>query len=150
MRRSILLLALIAVALGGLALLAAVLGVFWFWPASQPTYEADLAAPIPAESAEDFAAALPTIDEFRHHRGSLLAGTLLEDAPEPEPPRDNSYIELLRREARRLDSLAADHEDQNDYDRAENLRFEADQLRSQARELIEERNPTQFSDYERR
>ena len=101
----------------------------------------DLAAPLALESATDLAAAMPAIDELRHRRGSVLDGTLLESAPEAEMPNDNSYVELLRREARRLDGIAADFEDQQLYDRADATRGEAVSLRRLAREKADKTEP---------
>lgn len=112
--------------------------------------KADLAAPLPAEAEAELAASLPAIDEFRHHRGSVLDGTFLD--ADGETPADEAYIELLRREARRLDGLAADQEESAEFDRADEIRTEAAGLRGQARNLQKqsELSGTHFFDYERR
>jgi hypothetical protein len=120
---------------GAVALLALVCGCYWPRRSSVPQYAPDLAAPLPAEAQAELAASLDTIDEFRHHNGSVLTGTLLESVAEPEAPHDNSYIDLLRREARRLDDQAADREDIGHYVDADRLRRQAEQLRQQARDL---------------
>jgi hypothetical protein len=98
---------------------------------------ADLAAPLPEEHQADFAAALPEIDELRLERGSLLDGSLLDSLSAPERPREDSYVDLLRREARRLDSLAADAEDTGQYASADSRRAEAHELRLKARDVEE-------------
>jgi len=103
-------------------------------PANPPAAPADLAAPLPAAAEADLAAAMPAIDELRHRRGSLLDGTLLDAVTEAAPPRDNSYVELLRREARRLESHAADLEDSVWFDEADAVREEALRLWMLARE----------------
>ena len=100
------------------------------------TQPEQLAAALPPEDAADFAAAQPVIDELRHLRGSVLDGTSLATPAGSGSPPDNSYVELLRREARRLDSLAADCEDQRDYDRADAARTEAQTLWRLAREQV--------------
>ena len=84
---------------------------------------------------------MPAIDELKGQRGSLLDGSLLESVAPPEPVHDNSYVDLLRREARRLDSLAADSEDVGHYDAADRHRRDAAQLRQQAREVGEASKP---------
>jgi hypothetical protein len=106
-------------------------------PPPTPVTFADLNAPLPADSAADLAAAMPEIDELRGQRGSLLDGSLLESLSTQERPPENSYVDLLRREARRLDGLAADDEDSGQYNSADNLRAEAHQLRLKAREVEE-------------
>lgn len=98
---------------------------------------ADLTAPLPADAEADLAAAMPEIDELKSQRGSLFDGSLLESLSAPERPREDSYGDLLRREARRLDGLAADDEDIGQYNSADNRRTEAHQLRLQAREVEE-------------
>ena len=135
MRRYVFYRLLAAVALVAFSIGVVMLMRIDFAPAPPPVTFTDLAAPLPAESEADLAAALPAIDELRHHRGSLLDGSLLESVAAPEPAHDNSYIDLLRREARRMDSLAADNEDICHYDSADRLRRDAAQLRQQAREL---------------
>lgn len=95
---------------------------------------APLAAYLPPQSDADFAAAMPVIDELRQHRGSVVEGTLLEQGAENDTP-NSSYVELLRREARRLDELAADLEDQDQWQAADAHRLEAHQLRQQARKI---------------
>src|SRR5687768_522185 len=70
---------------------------------------AALADPLTGEAAADFAASQHVIDEIRQLRGSVLDGTSLAQ-PQQDAPADNSYAELLRREARRLDGVAADYE----------------------------------------
>ena len=108
-----------------------------------PATFADLTAPLPADSEADFADTLSVIEEFRLRRGSLLDGTLLADGPAPPLPADNSYVELLRREARRLDGHAADLEEHSCYDQADAVREEAGRLRGLARENVAQ--PQQFS-----
>ena len=137
MRRRTLILALGVSALGAVATFAMLCGYFSTRNSRAPRYATDLAAPLPAEADAELAASLPAIEELRLRNGSLLNGTLLDSAAEPEPPHDNSYIDLLRREARRLDGLAADREDLGHYSAADDLRRDADQLRQQARELAQ-------------
>jgi hypothetical protein len=141
MRRRTLIVAL-GISTACTALLAAAFGAYALWRGSDPAFPTDLAAPLPVETAADFAAAQPVIDELRHLRGSVLDGTSLDGPPEAGSPPDNSYVELLRREARRLDSLAADCEDQGDYDRADDARREAESLWRLAREQAEAGRPT--------
>lgn len=117
------------------------IGRFWLSSAPVQLRGQDLSAPLAPESSTDFAAAMPAIDELRHRRGSVLDGTLLESAPEAEMSNDNSYVELLRREARRLDGIAADFEDQQLYNRADATRGEAESLRRLAREKADPGEP---------
>jgi hypothetical protein len=149
MRRRTLILALAISAASAMALLAIVCGCYRPWHSAAPQYETDLAAPLPAEAEAELAASLPAIDEIKLRRGSLLDGTLLESAAEPEAPHDSSNVDLLRREARRLDGLAADREDFGDYDLADALRSDAQQLREKARELAKP-IVTFYSELERR
>jgi hypothetical protein len=100
---------------------------------NEPTPAHLLADALPPESSADFAAAQPIIDELRHRHGSVLDGTSLATGADSKLP-DTSYVELLRREARRLDSLAADHEESRQYDQADSARAEAAALWSLARE----------------
>ena len=108
MRRNVTFALLAVSALIAVSALVVTVGRNALRPAPLRSTGQDLAAPLAPESATDFAAAMPDIDELRHRRGSVLDGTLLESAPEAETPSDNSYVELLRREARRLDGIAAD------------------------------------------
>jgi hypothetical protein len=103
-------------------------------PANPPAAPADLAAPLSADTEADLAAAMPAIDEIRQRNGSLLDGTLLQEDPTAQAPTDNSYVELLRREARRLESHAADLESSLWFDEADGVREEAQRLWMQARE----------------
>jgi hypothetical protein len=152
MSRSVVLRMLAAAALAVLFITAIALWRPRSGPEIVHTPAADLDAPLPAESEADFAAAMPAIDELRHRRGSLLDGTLLADAPPHPLPADNSYVELLRREARRLDGQAADLEDQGWYDHADETRAEAERLRVLAREKAPFRPEfsNTYLDYERR
>lgn len=106
-------------------------------PPPTPVTFVDLTAPLSPESEADLAAAMPEIDELRLQRGSLLDGSLLESMSAPERLDDNSYGGVFRREARRLDGLAADNEDQGQYHEADSLRAEAQRLRLQARDVEE-------------
>jgi hypothetical protein len=96
--------------------------------------------PLPsAVSAAELATRMPEIDELRRLHGSVLSGTLLEREGDPtvalEPHRQpQDYVDLLRREARRLDGLAADAEDCYQFARADEIRGRASGLRESARE----------------
>jgi hypothetical protein len=118
-------------------------------PGSARSSAANNLAALPAESDAELAAAMPTIDELRHRRGSLLDGTLLENAPAEPALADTSYLDLLRREARRLDHLAADFEDQSRFDEADERRYEANQLRRQARKIHDDQRGSFNSRYSR-
>jgi hypothetical protein len=135
MRRRKLFVSLGISAFGVAVMVAVILASNGLWHAGDSSRESDLAAPLPEESAADFAAALPQIEDLRQHRGSLLDGSLLDSIAEPETVHDNSYVDLLRREARRLDSQAADREDLGHYRTADDLRNQARQLRATAREV---------------
>jgi hypothetical protein len=137
MSRSVFLRVLAAVVLAGLGIAPVAIWCYRYPDEVEIVPVANLAAPLPAESAADLAAAMPAIDELRQHRGSLLDGSLLESLAAPERHPENSYVDLLRREARRLDGLAADDEDIGQFDSADNLRTEAHQLRLKAREAEE-------------
>jgi hypothetical protein len=96
-------------------------------------------SPAPVISPEELAARMPEIDELRRLRGSILSGSLLEREGDPtisiEPDRQaQDYVELLRREARRLDGLAADAEDCYQFAQADEIRRRAGELRESARE----------------
>ena len=106
-----------------------------FSAAPSPGAAADLAAPLPADSAADFAAALPIIDEIRAQNGSLVSEAWLDSDPRDGTSTVNAYIEFLRREARRIENQAADCEEQNDFAKADELRTAANRLRDQARSL---------------
>lgn len=99
-----------------------------------------LAEPLSAEEAVDLASAMPAIDEIRRRNGSVLEGTLLETLDDPdqamEPDKDSEeFVQLLRREARRLDELAADKEDSHNFAEADALREKAQRMRETGREM---------------
>jgi len=143
MRRYIFFRLLAAAALAAFGVGIVLLTRIDFSAAPSPVTAADLAAPLPPDSEADFADSLSVIDEFRLRRGSLLEGTLLADGPAPPLPAGDSYVELLRREARRLDGHAADLEEHSCYDQADAVRVEAGRLRALARENAA--HPQQFS-----
>jgi hypothetical protein len=100
----------------------------------------DLAEPLSEKETADLATALPAIDEIRRHNGSVLEGTLLDTLDDPkqaiEPDKDSEeFVQLLRREARRLDDLAADKEDGHNFLEADALRAKAQGMRESAREM---------------
>jgi len=106
----------------------------------------DLMEPLSAAESADLATALPAIDEIRRHNGgSVLEGTLLDTLDDPnqaiEPDKDSEekdseeFAQLLRREARRLDDLAADKEDSHNFAEADALREKAQGMREAAREM---------------
>lgn len=126
---------LLSAAAGTLCLLIGlIVGRYLAGPSTEYLPADRLAEPLPAETTADFAAAQPIIDELRLQQGSVLDGTLLAAPAESESPADNSYLELLLREARRLDSIAADHEDQHEFAQADSVRQQAAALRQTARE----------------
>lgn len=138
MRRIIMLRLLAAAALVAFGVGIVLLSRIDFSPAPPtPVTFTDLAAPLSPDSEAELDATMPAIDELRQLRGSLLDGSLLESLSTQERPPENSYVDLLRREARRLDGLAADDEDSGQYNSADNLRAEAHQLRLKAREVEE-------------
>lgn len=112
---------------------------FTIWSSLSTPKPKDLAEPLSAEEAADMTTALPAIDEIRRVNGSVLEGTLLDEIADSGPvePHENDaeYVALLRREARRLEAVAADKEDDYGYKEADSLRSEAGRLRQTAREL---------------
>jgi hypothetical protein len=132
-RRIILVLSLIGVALTASLMLRA--------RYAQPNRLRErLAEPLSAAETADLASAMPAIDEIRNYRGSVLAGSLLETLDETgQPPladKDSvEFVQMLRREARRLDEMAADKEDGNHFDAADALRQQAAGMRETARNV---------------
>ena len=132
-RRIVLVLSLIGVALTATLMLRARY-------ASPDRQGEHLAEPLTTAETDDLASAMPAIDEIRNYRGSVLAGSMLETLDEPgQPPLADQdsveFVQMLRREARRLDEMAADKEDGNHFDAADALRQQAAGMRETARNL---------------
>jgi hypothetical protein len=138
MRRNMAIVVLVLFAVVALSGAAFVGGTYWTArPEKSQAPRPDLLQPLPGESDADLAAAMPVIDDLRARRGSVVDGTLLSVAP-PNSGTDAAYINLLRLEARRLDDLANDNEEQLNYGLADSFRAEASALREKARELTAE------------